>query len=190
MNRIRQTSFVAAALVLLSACSSGSADQQPPEVATLESAPVTAAASRAAGTPKGVQLRLDMTDDEKARFWDAYGDCLFSHGVKERSKDKDAMAPAVGTGKRLLDPSGEPKAAYAACASQKPLEPVETDPDRNPNFAAQWQDNVRCLRDHGLMVHVTKPGEWTYDSSDTPVPDNQQQLERQCMLEAFGAKKD
>jgi hypothetical protein len=39
-------------------------------------------------------------------------------------------------------------------------------------------------------VHVTKPGEWTYDSSDTPVPENQQQLERQCMLEAFGAKKD
>ncbi|MGA5304468.1 hypothetical protein ACPCHT_31475 [Nucisporomicrobium flavum] len=190
MNRLRQTSFVAAALVLLSSCSSGNADQQPPRVATLESAPAAARTSQAAGNPRGVQLRLDMTDDEKARFWDAYQDCLFSHGVKERSKEKDVAAPAVGTGKRLLDTSGEPKAAYTACAPQKPLEPVETDPDRNPDFAAQWQENVRCLRAHGLMVHVTKPGEWTYDSSDTPVPENQQQLERQCMLEAFGAKKD
>jgi hypothetical protein len=178
------------ALALVSGCSSDTPKAAEPRVATLNSAPASAAPARTADAPRGVQLRLDTTDDETARYWDVYQDCLLQHGVKQLPKNSDTISVAVGTGRLALDwKSGEPKAAYVACADKKPLEPVELDPDRNPRYAAQWQDNVRCLRRHGLMVHATKPGEWTYDESDTKVPDNQEQLEDQCILEAFGAKK-
>ena len=46
---------------------------------------------------------------------------------------------------------------------------------------------MRCLRKHGLKVHVTVPGEWTYDSSDVALPPNQDEIEQACIQEAFGA---
>ncbi|MFI9639111.1 hypothetical protein ACIG87_03450 [Micromonospora sp. NPDC051925] len=179
-------------LALLTACSSqsdskGATDGTKPQVATLTSAPATTAPRVAAA--EGVQMRLDTTDEETARYWDVYQDCLLDHGVK-RQTDTGGVSAGVGSKGVLLDRSGEPKAAYVACAARKPLEPIELDPARNPNFAAQWQENVRCLREHGLKVHVTKPGEWTWDSSDTGVPDNEAEIEKQCIVETFGAKKN
>jgi len=137
---------------------------------------------------QGTRLRLDSTEQEQAKLLEEYRECLFQHGVKEKPNDPNRIAPA-GAAKRNLDESGEPKSAYVACAAKKPLPPVELDENANPNFAAQWEDNVRCLRAHGLKVHTTEPGSWTYDSSDTPVPDNEEQLEHDCLREAFSGKK-
>ena len=191
MIEVRRTALAATmtALAAVSACSSTSDQVDRPRVATLQSAPASAPPATKEA-PEGVQLRLDTTEEETARFYDVYMDCLMKHGVKQLPNDPDSIGIAMGTRGVLLDwKSGEPKAAYTACAGKKPLQPVELDPDRNPRFAQQWQDNVRCLRRNGLMVHVTKPGEWTYDEGDHKIPDNQQQLEDQCMLEAFGAQK-
>ena len=191
MIRINKAALAATltAVALVSACSSEKPAERP-QVASINSAPSSTPATAAAtAQPQGVQLRLDTTEKESARLWDVYQDCLYANGVKELPKDSGPSV-RMGSGKRALDlKSGEPKSAYAACKAKEPLEPVELDPDRNPNFAAQWQDNVRCLRKNGLMVHVTEPGSWTYDSSHGDLPENQEELEKQCIQETFGAKK-
>lgn len=164
------------AVLFLGACSS---PPPAPEVATLSSAAPAATSAKAGNRP---QLRLDTSDEEANRYWTAYDDCLVANGVKVNPVDQ---AGPAGPGRRL-DQSGEPKSAYVACANKLPLQPPELDEDLNPNYAAQWNDNVKCLRAHGMKVHVTKPGEWTWDDSDTPIPDNEQQIEHDCTLEAFG----
>jgi hypothetical protein len=179
MHRIRLAGL--AALLLLGACAT--TEKSAPEVPSLAGTTPSASAP-AAGRP---QIRLDSTEDETLALWDTYADCLVKHGVKELKGE--GMAPAIGTGRRVLDRSGEPKAAYVTCEPKKPLGPPELDENLNPNYAAQWNDNVQCLRKKGLMVHVTEPGSWTYDSSDTAVPDNAAELEKECLLEAFSAKK-
>ena len=180
-----------AATALLGGCGGAKPAAQRPDVASLNSAAPTTAgrptSTAKGGSEQGIRLRLDSTEEEQIRLLEDYRECLFQHGVKEKPKDPNAISPA-GTGKRNLDDSGEPKSAYAACAPKKPLPPAELDENANPNFAAQWEDNVRCLRAHGLKVHTTEPGSWTYDSADTPTPDNQDQLERDCLREAFGGK--
>jgi hypothetical protein len=172
-----------ASLLVLGACSSPA--HSDPQVATLASA--TPTASKPAADSRRPQLRLDTTDAERDRLFGIYDDCLVAHGVKVLTGREQAGAAPVDDGShRALDQSGEPKAAYVACAAKLPLQPPELDPATNPDYNGQWNDNVRCLRAHGLMVHVTKPGEWTYDSSDTVVPDNEAALEKSCLLEAFG----
>ncbi|MCO8274164.1 hypothetical protein M1L60_26545 [Actinoplanes sp. TRM 88003] len=172
--------YLLLAVVLLGACSTPVEQDQ---VATLASAPPVAGAPAAdAGRP---QLRLDTSDEEAQRFWTAYDDCLVANGVKVNPVDQPGPA---GPGRRL-DQSGEPKSAYVACKGKLPLQPPELDDQINPQYAAQWNDNVRCLRAHGLMVHATEPGSWTYDDGDHPIPANQDELEKSCLLEAFGGKK-
>jgi hypothetical protein len=174
---MRHLRLLSLSALLLAACSSPA--PAPPKVASLVSASPTATASAAGTRP---QLRLDTSDAERDRLFTAYDDCLVAHGVKVNPVDQPGPA---GPGRRL-DQSGEPKSAYVACKDKLPLQPPELDEDRNPNYAAQWNDNVKCLRAHGLMVHVTKPGEWTWDSSDSVVPANEEQIEKACELEAFG----
>lgn len=172
------------ALLLLGACSSTAAPSDSSgKVATLTSAAPTA--SKPGKSDSRPQLRLDTSDEEANRYWTAYDDCLVANGVKVNVVDQ---AGPAGPGRRL-DQSGEPKSAYVACAGKLPLQPPELDEDLNPNYAAQWNDNVKCLRAHGLKVHVTKPGEWTYDSSDVKIPDNESEIEHDCLLETFGHAK-
>jgi len=180
---MRKSLLLAAALtVALAGCSQGT---RAPSVATLASAGPTVKNSSSAtpGPGQRPQLRLDTSDEERDRLFAAYDDCLVGHGVKVVAVQEAAPAGA----KRRLDQSGEPKSAYLACADKLPLQPRELDPDTNPKFAEQWNDNVRCLRKHGIKVHVTEPGEWTYDDSGFVIPPNQDQIEQQCIQEAFGA---
>ncbi|GAA1645637.1 hypothetical protein GCM10009828_088160 [Actinoplanes couchii] len=145
-------------------------------MATLASAApaATTSAASSAGRP---QLRLDTGDDEENRIWAAYNDCLVAKGVKVLAESEGA---------RRIDQSGEPKAAYVACQGKLPLPPPELDEALNPDYAAQWNDNVACLRAHGLKVHVTGPGSWTYDSADVVVPGNESQIQHDCLIETFG----
>jgi hypothetical protein len=161
-------------LVVAAACDSPPAA---PQVASLASTVPSTSPSAPSQRP---QLRLDTSDAERDRLFTAYDDCLVAHGVKINTKRSQVA------GGRSLDQSGEPKTAYVACADKLPQQPPELDEDKNPDYAAQWNDNVKCLRAHGLMVHVTKPGEWTWDSADSVVPDNEEQIEKACELEAFG----
>jgi len=176
------------AVLLIGACGSPAQNSASGQVASLASATPATAATHAAGAGKRPQLRLDTSSEESDRLFTAYDDCLVAHGVKVNPTDQ--AGPAGNGPGRRLDQSGEPKSAYVACADKLPLQPPELDEDTNPNYAAQWNDNVRCLRAHGLMVHVTKPGEWTYDSADGVVPANEGALEQGCLIEAFGGAHD
>src|SRR6187551_3845972 len=140
---MRKLILTAVALIAVGGCSSPA---QHPEVATLASAEPTTASATPSKAQQRPQLRLDTSDEERDRLFTAYDDCLVGHGVKMVPVQE--AAPAGVT--RRLDDSGEPKAAYLACAGKLPLQPIELDPDRNPRFAEQWNDNVRCLRKHGL----------------------------------------
>jgi hypothetical protein len=165
-----------AAALLVTACGSAPSTSGD-RVATLAGAgPSPTSSAPAAGT-KRPQLRLDSSDAEKAALDKAYDDCLIGHGVKVLNVDP--------SGGKRIDDSGEPKAAYAACAGKLPLPPPELDEDQNPNFAAQWNNDVKCLRSHGFKVHVTNPGEYGFDSDDTPIPTPA--IEKACQQEAFGA---
>jgi hypothetical protein len=187
----RTTLLSVAGLLLLGACASPGHDQASQgdkRVATLASTGATPASSGTADVDhRRPQIRLDTSDAEHDRLYIAYDDCLVAHGVKVLTgRDQMGISDTISAPSRLLDHSGEPKSAYTACLSKQPLEPPELDESTNPNYAAQWNDNVKCLRAHGVMVHVTKPGEWTYDTSDTVTPDNEAELEKTCLIQAFG----
>ena len=103
----------------------------------------------------------------------------------------------MGDGTGLsLDQSGEPKAAYVACANKLPLQPPELDPEKNPNYVSQWNDYVQCLRGRGMKIHSLPDGSgWTYDDG---VADPAGGLrvppwtaaERECTMEIFGARSN
>ncbi|MGC4876693.1 hypothetical protein ACLQ26_10595 [Micromonospora sp. DT43] len=160
-------------------------------LATASAAP-SASASGAAGNGRP-QLRLDMNEDEKQRLWNTYNYCLRDHGVREL-KERSAGAPK-GSGIISLDQSGEPKAAYVACADKLPLQPPELDEEKNPNYASQWNDYVQCLRGRGMKIHSLPDGSgWTYDDGvDDPSGGLEgavyDKAEKECTLEAFRGKK-
>lgn len=181
--RIIRLGVVTGALLLASACGSSSPGAAP-QVPTLSTG--TPVQTTAAGAPvtedASVEIRLDSTNEEVEALWQQYHDCLVKNGaVKQENNDRPAP---IGAG--FDDEAPATKAAYEACKNRRPWGPKELDPNYNPDFAAQWEDNVRCLRGKGLMVHSTEPGSWTYDSDDTVVPENMAELESACMVEAFG----
>ncbi|MGC4857166.1 hypothetical protein ACLQ24_28320 [Micromonospora sp. DT4] len=159
-------------------------------LATGSAAPsASATAAAAAGRP---QLRLDMNADEQQRLWNTYNYCLRDHGVKEL-KERSAGAPA-GSGMISLDQSGEPKAAYVACADKLPLQPPELDKEKNPNYVIQRNDYVQCLRGRGMKIHLLPDGSgWTYDDVEDPtgglVGAAYDKADKECTMEAFRGKK-
>ncbi|GAB3955802.1 hypothetical protein [Micromonospora vulcania] len=164
------------------------------DVASLATASAGPSATTAGGTATGrPQLRLDMTDEEEQNLWETYKICLHDHGVQE---NKGRSAAAAGSGKGLsLDDSGEPKAAYVACANKLPLQPPELDRDKNPNYVSQWNDYVQCLRGRGLKIHSLPDGSgWTYDDGvANPTgglsAEAQAKADKDCTMEIFGGKK-
>ncbi|MEU5780714.1 hypothetical protein [Micromonospora lupini] len=163
-------------------------------LATVSAAPSASASGGAAtGRP---QLRLDMTDEEENQLWYTYNVCLRDNGVKE-NKARAAAAAAAGTGTGIisLDQSGEPKAAYVACANKLPLQPPELDEEKNPNYVSQWNDYVQCLRGRGLKIHSLPDGSgWTYDDGVADPSGGLEgaaydKAEKECTMEAFRGGK-
>jgi len=182
-----------AALAFLAAC--GSPPEQAPAVASLPSVTSSAAPTRAAsppgtaegGGPAGIRLRLDTSDGEEARLWEEWKVCMFANGGKELT---DELGIQIGTSNRMLDVEKSPREAHQKCQPKKPLPPVELDERTNPNYPAQWQEMVRCLRKNGLMVHADEPGSWTYDGQDSALDaDDEEALQDRCMHEVFSAEK-
>ncbi|WP_124774901.1 hypothetical protein [Micromonospora inaquosa] len=181
--------------VALTGCGGG-ADKETAggEVASLTTPAAPTSATPAGGADNGrPQLRLDTTDEEEMQIWETYKICLHEHGVQ---KNEGRSAGATGTGTGLsLDQSGEPKAAYVACANKLPLQPPELDREKNPNFASQWNDYVQCLRGRGLKIHSLPDNSgWTYDDGVAD-PTNglddvaRAKADKDCTQEEFGAKK-
>ncbi|MGW6446246.1 hypothetical protein [Lentzea sp. NPDC055074] len=169
---------IGAAVLLLSACSQAAAP--PSNVASLQSSEVVAPSSNAAAPPSdGEQprLRMDMTEEEKKRFYDAHTLCL---------AENDPNATGTGPGPAgTLRPAQYSDEAWKACAKKWPLPPWEMDSD-NPTFKDNWHKNVQCLNSRGMKVIETEPGSWTYDGEQTLPHEERLKIEKDCEQEVFG----
>ncbi|MFD4788837.1 hypothetical protein ACFWN1_17620 [Streptomyces sp. NPDC058459] len=140
------------------------------------------------------QLRLDTSEQEQDRLWDAYWACLQSHGVPMNTKR------VAGSGRQappLDQDSVKPRyrPAYDTCQIKMPLQPPEYDEDKNPHFADDIRAAVKCMRHRGMKVHVPSGSDmeglwWAYDEDQTGAPAEEpaQRAEKECRLEAFGGK--
>ena len=197
----------AACLLVLTACggSGGGEASGKKEVASLPSsvAPSTSTSKGGGGSKQTEasstrpQMRLDMTDEERQALIDAWDACLVKHGARYAQPGEQA-GPAGNT-KAGLKPSVAdpvPQSAKNACTNKLPLLPPELDPGRNPHYRDDWVANVKCLRDHGIKVHLVEDNSdgdnalaWTFDDNEGAVPADMTQIEHNCELAAFGGKK-
>jgi hypothetical protein len=184
--------------VVLSGCS---ADKEPSGGAPVASVarsspPATSDSDDPAGPEAGgqndgqsdrPQLRVDTSDAEHARLLGIWTTCLKQQGVPTYTKAGDG-------GVVWAFPEGEQKdhpKAYQACRSKQPISPAATDPDRNPEYADDFRDYVKCINRDSKIIKVrqTKDG-WTWADDDTQeseaVMDAFTEVDQACELEAFG----
>ncbi|ANZ41852.1 hypothetical protein BBK82_43905 [Lentzea guizhouensis] len=164
--------LIGAVLFTLTACSQAAPPVQVASLHTSGSSPASAA--QAPAESEQPRLRMDMTEQEKQRLYDAHTACL---------AEKDPNATGTGP-----DPAGRRQysdEAWRACAKTWPLPPWEMDPG-NPTFKDNWHKNVQCLNRRGMKVIETEPGSWTYDGEQTLPEPERHRIEKECELEVFG----
>ena len=199
--------ILAAVAVLVALSATGSSTAAPP-LGSMDAAVPPAAASPAEVAPETAeaapaevvdprsgdaagQMYLDDTEARRGEMAHAYNRCLLDHGA---ARDTDAqVAEYQGGHDPIVIAEPVPARATSACADLEMRTPRELDPATNPDYRADAQANVDCLRDHGIAVHVPAASEdvpsgllWTYDSASTPVPDDAAQIETACLLSTFG----
>ncbi|MFD4676365.1 hypothetical protein ACFWNN_42050 [Lentzea sp. NPDC058450] len=171
--------LIAAAVLFLSACSQ--AAPPPSNVASLETSGAGTPSTAVSAPSDGAQprLRMDMTEEEKKRLFDAHTACL-------AEKDPNATGKGSGpAGTTTLRPAQYSDEAWTACAKKWPLPPWEMD-SSNPTFKDNWHKNVQCLNSRGMKVIETEPGSWTYDGEQTLPEDQRNKIEKDCEQEVFG----
>lgn len=166
-----------------SAQRSGDQDVASVATGTPSAAPRSSSGTPAADSEQGrPQLRLDSSDAERDRYWNAYATCLKDHGHKmylERgpySIDQNDNSPTA-------------KAALKTCAGKLPLQPPELRRESNPHYDDDYRAYIKCLNSHGLKV-VALPDNsgWTYDGQTTMNETEQTKVDKNCTMEAFGGK--
>ncbi|MCX4993616.1 hypothetical protein [Streptomyces sp. NBC_00568] len=133
---------------------------------------------------EGVQLRLDSTEEEKRQINNAYSACLKQAGVPTYTKG----APAGGAGEWIFPHRESPamKSADEACRSKRPLQPVELDPKRNPDFMDSFREQINCMNKQGVKVSVLPDGSgYNYVGS---LPPDYVRVEDDCLKKAFSQK--
>ncbi|MFI6406831.1 hypothetical protein [Streptomyces sp. NPDC050548] len=176
----------AAALSLLSACGGGSGGDgssasKDTGVASIETPKANAgAASASAEAETGrPQLRLDSTDEERARLYAVWTQCLHDQGAPTGHKPGSTAWSIAGD----LD---KYPAATKACLSKKPLEPPEEDPAKNPHYMDDFRVYIKCLNDGGLKVKGLADGSgWNYVGESTLTQAQQDKLDHDCELKAY-----
>jgi len=207
-SRLPAAPLLAAVAVLLGACSGA---EPAPAVASLDSPPTavtqppTAPADDAAGdapSPVGdsgyptsgpqPQLRLDDPPERQAQLLTLWTQCLLDNGAPPLGTERVTVGSETRDLSTMVgDPV--PDSAKAACAHLLPLQPVELEPATNPQYREDYFAYVDCLRENGIMAHVINdssgpPGTlgWTYDGSAAVPPDDEEAIDRTCVLQAFG----
>ncbi|MFF7680239.1 hypothetical protein [Actinacidiphila glaucinigra] len=162
---------------------SGEQDVASVATGTPSAAPRSPSGTPAADSEQGrPQLRLDSSDAERDRYWNAYATCLKDHGHKmilargPYSIDQNDNSPTA-------------KAAQKTCAGKLPLQPPELRRDSNPHYDDDYRAYVKCLNSRGLKV-VALPDNsgWTYDGQTTMSDTEQTKVDKNCTMEAFGGK--
>jgi hypothetical protein len=192
-------------LIVLALAGCGGSDAGAPSVASLVTASATKAAEVAEGTeavgsaPAPVasdkaaggavgrdqrpQLRLDDSAADIDRKQAPYFSCLKANGHRM----------VEGRGPLSIDQqddSAKAKAATKKCAGKLWRIPPETDPERNPHFADDFRAEIKCLNSRGVPVKaIDDEGSWSYTGESQLTQEKKEKVEKDCRLEAYGAKK-
>jgi hypothetical protein len=176
MNIIHKRHIAGGLLLLaIAACSQPTANKS--DVASLKEPGESAtkpAGGEAPANGKRPRLRMDMSDEESQRLYDAHTACLDKHDPKGTGS-----GPGPAGTKRYND------AAWKACTDKYPLPPWEMDAD-NPTFKDNWHKNVLCLNRKGLKVIETEPGSWTFNGESNLTHEERTRIEADCTKEVFG----
>lgn len=139
-----------------------------------------------AGRPR---IRLDTTQLEEIRMYQGYLRCLKDHGVPIYSKGNKMPEADPGTlWFPNMDVAKERPEVEKACLGKKPLHPPELDPQKNPDYMDDYSEWIACDNRRGLKVDpLPDGGGWNYKPGTTP-PRNADQIDKECMIEAFGGE--
>ncbi|MHC3472664.1 hypothetical protein ACYF6T_28775 [Streptomyces sp. 7R007] len=188
-------SCVVLAVTLITGCSKGDAESQEDGVASVTesggdgkggAAESPAADDSDSGRP---QIRLDTTDVEELRMYQGYLRCLKDHGVTIKPiGDKIPDADPGSLGWPGEDVAKEHPEAEKACLGKKPMQPAELDPKKNPDYMDDYSKWIACDNRRGLKVDpLPDGGGWDYKPGATQ-PGNADQIDQECMQEAFSGK--
>ncbi|MER5427704.1 hypothetical protein [Streptomyces sp. NPDC002588] len=135
------------------------------------------------------QIRLDTTEVEQIRMFQGYLRCLKDHGVPISGPGNKMPEAAPGTlwfpG---IDVAKERPDAEKACHGKRPLPPPELDPKTNPDYMDDYTKWIECDNRRGLKVNpLPDGGGWNYKAGATQ-PRNEDQIDKECMIEAFSGK--
>lgn len=166
---------LAGGLLLLAIAACSQPTENTSDVASLQKPDKsTPAGNEAPADSKRPRLRMDMSDEESKRLYDAHTACLAEHDPKGTGS-----GPGPAGTKRYND------AAWKACTDKYPLPPWEMDAD-NPTFKDNWHKNVLCLNRKGLKVIETEPGSWSFDGQSNLTHEERAKIEADCTKEVFG----
>jgi hypothetical protein len=170
-----------AALAAVAGCGSGPGGTTR-QVASIPSAshPV-ATHAQPAGTGPASQAGVLVVPWEPLKglhAYQAWGACLKEHHPTQGKR----------SGQELFGIPDVSVAAAQACRSLQPHGPWQEDPTKNPRYKLDFAHWINCLNARGVHVVATQggvtAGGWTYTSSH--VPPNDDQIELQCEMRAFG----
>ncbi|MER6619753.1 MULTISPECIES: hypothetical protein [unclassified Streptomyces] len=135
------------------------------------------------------QIRLDTTQVEEIRMYQGYLRCLKDHGVPISSKGNKMPEADPGTlwfpG---IDVAEERPEVEKACLGKRPLPPPELDPKKNSDYMDDYSKWIACDNRRGLKVNpLPDGGGWNYKPGVTQ-PRNADQIDKECMIEAFGGE--
>jgi hypothetical protein len=178
-------------MLVLAAC--GSRTTTPPVAALV--APSTSASTSAgaggatapsdsdAGRPV---MPVGATDEQFASAYNVYHHCLIDHGASAGAQPSPVPGKPV-----LVQIAGPtPAAAQAACLHVLPLPAPQLDASTNPGFHRESLAYVACMQRQGLFVTLLNDHSLDWDFADGhAVPDNSDQIERDCLLRAFGGSR-
>lgn len=183
------------AVTLITGCSGGDADSKDDGVASVAESggggkggatKSPAADDSESGRP---QIRMDTTEIEELRMYQGYLRCLKNNGVPLQSKG--AKMPEADPGSLWfpgIDVGKERPEAEKACLGKKPLPPPELDPKKNPDYMDDYNKWIACNNRRGLKVNpLPDGGGWNYKPGATQ-PRNAEQIDQECMTEAFSGK--
>jgi hypothetical protein len=185
------------AVTLITGCSGGDTQSQEDGVASVPKpgggggGKGGASKSRAADDSESgrPQIRMDTTDAEEIRMYQGYLHCIKDHGVPVGSPGNKMPEADPGTlwfpG---IDVAKERPEVEKACIGKRPLQPPELDPKKNPDYMDDYSKWIACDNRRGLKVDpLPDGGGWNYKSGVTQ-PRNADQIDQECMIEAFSGK--
>lgn len=169
-----------AAVSLMTGCSGD--ESEAPEVATLASAAAPAASAPAAADDQRPLIRLDATDEERTRMYQAWSDCL----VKEGGPEYEGQQVLKGE----MPKGPNVKAVVAACVTKHPEEFQARFERQDPTgFKDANRRFYKCAQGKGYKLTAPDPENGRFGLTEIgPQGDWGSAGIRECEREAYAGR--